>query len=221
MAPQDQKAFIRSMPDASADEVVAAAKKSGLSVLPGYVERLRIIDRARAASSKARSGGSKPAPAKPASAKAPQRSRKSSGEKRPSTAATVKPAATAKPASGSQSPSDFIRAMPDAPPAEILQAAKKAGLNFSRSLIYMVRSNERAQGKPGRPSKPAAKAAAPARSPARVPSSASRASTSSGGGDAEAAFRSAAVTFVLERGLGTAQSVLDEVVARLRSATGR
>jgi hypothetical protein len=55
-----------------------------------------------------------------------------------------------------KTPSGFIRAMPNATPAEITEAAKKAGIQFGKSLIHTVRSYDRKKagkplGKPGRP----------------------------------------------------------------------
>ena len=235
MARPDPKAFIRSMPKAPAVDVVKAAKKAGLSVKPAYVERLRIIDRARTASVMARKGKSttgavkaNPAPT-PKTASGPAASSGKSSPKKAlvlaigvgKTTADIIAAAKAKGVSlskeyvrvlkmgqsqgsakatkpsvaraatsqkvttvaapakagpskrngrpmSSGTPSDFIRSMPGATSAEIMDAAKKAGLKFSRGLIYMVRTATKGKA-PGK----SAKAAVVTKAKPGKPSSAS------------------------------------------------
>ena len=75
----------------------------------------------------------------------------------------AKPATTDKPTPGGVRPtvSDFIRAQPmTMKAAEVVEAGKKAGLNISPNLIYMVRSRLNARagapvGRRGRPQKTA------------------------------------------------------------------
>ncbi|HEX7480290.1 MAG TPA: hypothetical protein VF331_20995 [Polyangiales bacterium] len=62
--------------------------------------------------------------------------------------------------------SDFIRTMPDAKAAEVVEAGKAKGLDISTGLVYAVRSagknkgEAKPKGKPGRPKGSASKKAA-------------------------------------------------------------
>jgi hypothetical protein len=233
MPNEHPKDFIRSMPTASAEEVVAAAKKKGLSTTPAYVEKLRIIDRARAANPRgAKAGASKQtspakaskAPAKsasapPASAPPAMPPMAAKLTKRRATGKVGRPPKVASP-SAVPSKSDFIRSMPRSSASDIVAAAKAKGLLFSEKYVSTIRSNERkaktgpAKRGPGRP----ARAASP--SPSTRPTSIRAGASKTTGGDVEERFRAAAIALALDRGLGTARTTLEEVVSKLRAAGG-
>jgi len=142
--------------------------------------------------------------------------------------------------SGKPNKSDFIRSMPDATAAEVVAAAKANGFSFDSRYVSTIRSNARAAAKrragsakhittpapakrgPGRPKKivaaqPSAVTAAVKRGPGRPPRAVTPAAS---GGSHERTLRAAVSTYILEYGIASARSVVEDVAAKLRTAAG-
>jgi hypothetical protein len=223
----DLTKFLLSLPTSlSTAEAVAKAKEKGMETSESNVNRVRQMGRRApgakpAGRAKAAKGGKA---AKPASAPA----------KKAAAVAALSGSKDSAPTSdaGKQSKSDFVRSFPATTRAnDIVAAAKTKGMKLSVGYVYNIRTAENARaGKPKRSRSPrggqsVVKKAAPSlggqaraaqvREARRAaPPAAPRATE----GDAEGAFRSAAVALILERGIATAREVLDQISAKLRSA---
>jgi hypothetical protein len=111
--------FVMSLPhEVSAKDVVARAKAKGLALTEAHVYKIRSTNKSKGAAIKGgKTATKKAAPAKKASKKA----------------------TTGKGAS-SQSKRDFVLSMGNAPAAEVLKQAKKAGLGLSKAYLYTIRA---------------------------------------------------------------------------------
>ena len=236
--------FVRSMPTATPDAVVAAAKKAGFKLETTYVSKTRGLDKARAA----RWGAPKAAAAaktnaKPAAAKGAPASKAKTGaaKGRPKSQPKQSPKATAKAApkaakGGGASKADFIRSMPNASSAEVVSAAKKAGIDTNDNYVKWLRwSDSRKKGQPTKAKKTTAggarKAAAKATKAAAAPTAKQRTRGPAAAaprsvtvqippkhvGTASKAMQQAFVTSAFDIGLVRSQELLDALRTRIRS----
>lgn len=126
--------FVMSLPhEVSAKDVVARAKAKGLGLTEAHVYKIRSTNKSKGSKSKS---VAKKAPAKKAAKKATKKASKK--------------AASGK-ASGLNK-RDFVLSHGNAPAAEVLKQAKKAGLSLSKAYLYTIRAE-------GGPKKGAAKKA--------------------------------------------------------------
>ncbi len=122
--------FVMGLPhEVSAKDVVARAKAKGLALTEAHVYKIRSTNKSKAAGGKTAAKGGKTAAKKAAPAKK-----------------ASKKAASGKGAS-SQNKRDFVLSYGDAPAAEVLKQAKKAGLGLSKAYLYTIRAEAGASGK--------------------------------------------------------------------------
>ena len=123
--------FVMSLPhEVSAKDVVARAKAKGLALTEAHVYKIRSTNKSKGAKGKS---AAKKAPAKKASKKAA--SGKASGVNK----------------------RDWVLSQGNAPAAEVLKQAKKAGLSLSKAYLYTIRAE--GGGKKGAAKKATKKAA--------------------------------------------------------------
>lgn len=135
--------FVMSLPhEVSAKDVVARAKAKGLALTEAHVYKIRSTNKSKAAGGKAAAKGGKAGAKKAAPAK-------KAGKK-----------AAGKAASG-QDKRAFVLSMGNAPAAEVLKKAKKAGVALSKAYLYTIRAEGGAKKAAGKkaPKKAAKKAA--------------------------------------------------------------
>ena len=113
---------IRSMPNASATDIIKKAKSLGLKLTANHVYAVRAIDKRRGKPGSGGRGATKPAA-----------STSQSGGPRPS------------------SKTAFIRGFSsDTPAAKVVDAGKKAGIKLSKEYVYRVRALTKPQSGSGR-----------------------------------------------------------------------
>ena len=112
-----------------------------------------------------------------------------------------------KPAKTSLNKSAFIRANPSLGTAELIEKAKKAGLELSTAYVYTLRSSDRAKGVKA----PTKTSPSPATNARTTPAAPRTATTSPKG--VEAQFVSA----ILEMGAGRAEELFKATVAKVRA----
>ena len=104
---------IRSMPNASAGDIIKKAKALGLTLTANHVYAVRAIDKRRGKPARLGGGGASSSGGNVASAKGTKRSSKT----------------------------DFIRGFGnDTPAAQVVAAAKRAGVKISKAYVYRVRA---------------------------------------------------------------------------------
>lgn len=122
-------------------DVVKKGKAAGITLSPNYVSNIRSSAKAAA----------KKGPAKPGAPKktaAP----KSSGAAKVVAAGTEKPAAPPATAAPALTVTEFIKGQPrDIPAADVVKAAKKAGLTIDANYVYKVRARLGAKPAPKAP----------------------------------------------------------------------
>ncbi len=182
-------AYVMALPlDMPAKLVVAKAKADGIELSEGHVHNIR-----SAAKTKTK--------AKPKAAKAKKASKKAAA-----------PKATAPSAAGTMSKADFVRSQPpDMKAADVVKAARKAGLKMAVSTVYETRAYDRRNAKKAGKKAPDAKAAAPAPVTATKAVAPIEASTGS-----EIAFRKLVIALGVERAtaiLADVRRKLDQLVA--------
>jgi carnitine O-acetyltransferase len=150
--PQTKTAFILRLPvEMSPKEVVSKAKEAGIELSEKYVATIRSNARAKkrakraAAKATTKIGAAKTSTAKKSSKKT---SKKPATEAAPATSVTTATAPTA---------TEFISSQPTTiPAADVVKAAKMAGLKITTTYVYTVRSRLAAKA-----AKPPAPKAAP------------------------------------------------------------
>ncbi|MFI5298384.1 MAG: hypothetical protein ACHREM_09820 [Polyangiales bacterium] len=142
-APPTKADFVRSLPTSlSPSEVVAKAMAAGLTITNGYVSNIRFEAKAR----KKKKGAAKKAAKAPAAAakKAPAKKSAAPAKKPAATKAPARPAAKGRRSNRANPKKAFIASMPSSTPAaDVVAAAKKAGLSFSVHYVYKLRSKSR------------------------------------------------------------------------------
>lgn len=116
-------------------------------------------------------------------------------------------------------PSDFIRSMPNATTAEVMAAAQKAGIRFSRGLVYMVRT--KGAGTKPRAAGGKAKSSSSAKPRAGAAPRGRRRQAPRERGFDTRAVKSAILAIVAEHGLLRVRAIVEEVGADLRGALDR
>lgn len=124
--------------DLSAKEVVAEAKKNGITITEAHVYKIRSTAKAK--------GGK--GPGRPAKALKSAKATKATKAGRP--AAGRGTAAKASRSGAGQSKRDFVLGFgSDTPASEILRKAKEAGIGLSKAYLYTIRSSGGASQKRG------------------------------------------------------------------------
>lgn len=194
--PLTKTAYVLSLPsDLSAKEVAARAKAAGITISDKHVAVIRSIAR-RKSGGKRKSGNT---------AATPKTKRSSAPAKQQQRAKSTKPATRA----GQPSKSEFVRSQPsDLAAAEVVAAARKAGLSITPRYVHEVRYAARHSKK--------AKRGAPTKTSAIKPEQAKRAQPAHGGG--ERSLEDQFKWLVLELGVARARAILNAVETVLSAA---
>jgi hypothetical protein len=174
--------------DLSAKEVVAEAKKNGITITEAHVYKIR-------STAKAKGGKGSGRPTKSAGRAAKGRA-----------AATPKGGRSSSSGSAGQSKRDFVLSFgSDTPASEILRKAKEVGVGLSKAYLYTIRSASGGSQKRGRPVKSSGASAAK--------NSARKGSSRGGANSLENQFIEAA----LDVGLSKASELLNRLRARAKN----
>lgn len=225
---------MRSMPTATPEEVVEAAKKAGLKLDLDRVAKVRDYDLARARLKAKKEAGKVQAgkvPEKPRAAAAPKAPKKAKAAKKVAKKIAASPSKNAETTKSAKAmtKADYVRSFgPDTMPAEIMKHAAKDGVKLTVGYVYNLRKIGKKKGTkkvptapaaprkrgPGRPPKAASAPAAKAAQGLKTAKAAPKARPSTD----EATFRAAVSVFAVEYGLVATRAIVEDVGDRIRAA---
>lgn len=217
--PSKETVFVRSMPTATPEDVVEAAKKAGLKLDLDRVAKVRDYDLARARL-KAKKAGK--APEKPGAAAA-SKATKTKASKKVSKKIASAPSNNAEATKSAENATTMTKAAyvrslgPKMMPAEIMDRAKADGVKLTLAYVYNLRKTAKKKGAKTVAAK-AASAAPKKRGPGRAPKVANPAPSNSPVGGDEKALRSALAEFIVAKGLGAAKAIVEDVAEKIRRA---